>query len=174
MLQIRPVSPSDEPACLSLDPSFVTDHVWQMEQKIGTEVYTQFRSVHLPRLVKLAPAWGIDTAFRHRREEDYFILAEEDLQLRAYLYVRVEASQGLAWVDHLAVAGPVRRRGRGASLLGEGLRWAKSRGLRALVVPIQARNYPALRFAQKAGLRYCGYNDHYFPKDIAIFFQVEI
>lgn len=174
MQQIRPVSPSDELACLSLDPSFVTDTVWQMEQKIGTDVIVQFRAVHLPRLVKLEPPSGIDTAFRFRREDDYFILAEEDLQLRGYLYLRNEPAQGLGWVDYLAVAGPFRRRGRGSSLLAEARRWAKTRGFRSLVVPVQARNFPAIRFVQKAGLRYCGYNDHYFPKDIAVFFQVDL
>jgi len=174
LLQIRPVSPGDEAACLSLDPSFVTDHVWQMEQKIGTDVTVQFRAVHLPRLVKLAPPWGVENAFRHRREDEYFIVAEEDQQVRGYLYLRSEAVQALGWVDHLTIAGPFRRRGRGTSLLTEGRRWAKSRNLRALVVPVQARNYPAIRFVQKAGLRYCGYNDHYFPKDIAVFFQADL
>lgn len=174
MLQIRPVSPSDEGACISLDTSFVTDYVWQMEQKIGDEVLVSFRTVHLPRLVKLAPSWGVEVAFRQRRGEDYSILAEEDLQLLGYLYLRNEVAHALGWIDHLAVAGPSRRRGRGTSLLEEGRRWAKARGLRSVVAPIQARNYPAIRFLQKSGFRYCGYHDHYFPRDIAVFFQVEL
>lgn len=174
MQQIRPVSPSDELACLSLDPSFVTDTVWQMDQKIGTDVIAHFRAVHLPRLVKLAPPLGLDMAFRFRREDDYFILAEEELQVRGYLYLRIEPAHGLGWVDHLAVAGPFRRRGKGTSMLAEARRWAKNRGLRSLVVPVQARNYPAIRFVQKAGLRYCGYDDHYYAKDVAVFFQADL
>lgn len=174
MLQIRPVSPSDELACLTLDPSFVTDHVWQLDQKIGTDIAVQFRAVHLPRLVKLEPSWSVESAFRNHRENDYFILAEEDDQVRGYLYLRVEPAQGLCWLDHLNVAGPSRRKGRGGSLLAEARRWAKARNLRSLVAPVQSRNYPAIRFAQKAGLRYCGYNDHYFPKDVAVFFQVDL
>lgn len=174
MLQIRPVSPSDEAACLSLDPSFVTDTVWQMEQKIGTEILVRFRTVRLPRLVKLAPPWEAESAFRHRREEDFFILVEEDLQLKGYAYLRREVPQGLGWLDHLAVAGPFRRKGRGNSLLNEAQRWAKARGVRAIVAPIQARNYPAIRFIQKAGFRYSGYSDHYFPRDISVFFQIDL
>lgn len=175
MLQIRPISPSDEVACLSLDPSFVTDYVWQMEQRVAsTEVIVRFRTVHLPRLVKLAPPWGVEEVFRHPREEDFFILAEEDLQLRGYLYLRDEAAQGLGWIDHLTVAGPSRRQGIGTSLLEEGRRWAKTQGLRALMAPIQARNYPAICFVQKAGFRYSGYHDHYFPRDVAVFFQVDL
>lgn len=174
-MQIRPVYPGDEAACLSLDPSFVTDHVWQMEQKVtNTEVVARFRTVHLPRLVKLTPPAGVEEAFRHRGEEDYFILAEQNLQVLGYLYLREEAGQGLAWMAHLAVAGPHRRQGLGTSLLEEGRRWAKNRGLRALMAPIQARNYPAIRFVQKAGFRYCGYHDHYFPRDVAVFFQADL
>lgn len=175
MLQIRPVSSSDETACLSLDPSFVTDHVWQMEHGAGpSEAMVHFRTVHLPRLVRLAPPWGVENAFHHRRAEDFFILSEEDLQLRGYLYLRNEAAQGLAWLDHLVVAGPYRRQGRGSSLLEEGRRWARGRGLRAMTMPVQSRNYPAIRFVQKLGFRYSGYHDHYFPKDVAIFFQSEL
>ncbi|HLB11649.1 MAG TPA: GNAT family N-acetyltransferase [Dehalococcoidia bacterium] len=175
MLQIRPVSPADEAACLSLDPSFVTDHVWQMEHKLSaSDVQVHFRTVHLPRLVKLTAPWPVESAFRHRRSEDFFILTEEDLQLRGYLYLRNEVAHSLCWVDHLAVAGPLRRQGRGTSLLEEGRRWARSRGLRGVIVAIQARNYPAIRFFQKSGFRYSGYNDHYFPRDVAVFFQAEL
>lgn len=175
MLQIRPVTSSDEIACLSMDPSFVTDHVWQMEHRVGSsEVEVQFRTVHLPRLVKLAPPWGVDAAFRHRKVEDFFILTEEDLQLRGFLYLRQEPAQGLAWLDHLVIGGPFRRKGRGVALLEEGRRWSRSRDLRAIIAPVQTRNYPALRFIQKQGFRYSGYSDHYFPRDVAVFFQSEL
>ena len=40
-----------------------------------------------------------------------------------------------------------------------------------LVVEVQTKSYPAIRFCRSRGLTFCGYSDHYWPsQDIALFF----
>ena len=64
-----------------------------------------------------------------------------------------------------------RRKGVGTALLAAGQDWAASRSHRRLILELQAKNLPAIRFAQKFGYEFCGYNDHYYiNQDVAIFF----
>jgi GNAT superfamily N-acetyltransferase len=175
MLYIRPISISDKQACLALDPSFVTDHVWQLEQKVsqGT-LMASFREVHLPRFLKLAPPQSIEAAFGQTRMGDHFLGAEDSGELRGYIYLRAEAEQGLGWIDHLVVAAPFRRQGIGTALMEEALARAKAGALRTLMLTLQSRNHPGIRFAQKCKFLFSGYSDHYFPKDVALFFARDL
>ena len=49
--------------------------------------------------------------------------------------------------------------------------WARDRHLERLLAEVRTRNFPAIRFFQRAGLTFSGYSDHYFPQhEIAVFF----
>jgi hypothetical protein len=49
--------------------------------------------------------------------------------------------------------------------------WAMQHNLRRLNIPLQSKNYPALRMILKMGYEFGGYQDHYFSnRDIALFF----
>jgi hypothetical protein len=62
-------------------------------------------------------------------------------------------------------------RGIGTALLRAARDWALETKLRRLIVETQTKNYPAIRFLQKRGLVFCGYNDLFYPnQDIAVFF----
>ena len=40
---------------------------------------------------------------------------------------------------------------------------------------MQSKNYPAISFAQKQGLAFCGYNDRYYAsQDVALFFGMTL
>jgi ribosomal protein S18 acetylase RimI-like enzyme len=71
----------------------------------------------------------------------------------------------------LAVEPVYRRRGIATALLRHGRQWARQEGLKLLQAEATTKNYPALRFYQKLGFQFCGFNDHYYPnQDIAVFF----
>jgi ribosomal protein S18 acetylase RimI-like enzyme len=54
---IRPATPDDLSACLALDESYTTAHVWQIEaQGDGAAITVSFRPIRLPRPLTVQPA----------------------------------------------------------------------------------------------------------------------
>lgn len=171
-MNIRHALPSDQQACLSIDVSYLTDHVWQMEQNAtATEIVTGFRTIRLPRPMRIRPPQDPSWMFKDWEQRGFFVLAEEEGEVVGYLYLQADSELQIGWISFLAVSAEKRGRGIGTDLIQEAKRWAKSRRLRALMMAVQTRNYPAIRFCQKSQFTFCGYNDHYYPRDIALFFN---
>ena len=75
----------------------------------------------------------------------------------------------------LAIDPAYRRRGIAGRLLAEARRWAAGYGATQLLADVPARNYPALRFLQKSGFTFCGYNDRCYAKnEVALFFAAQL
>jgi len=88
-----------------------------------------------------------------------------------YAVLMGQSHATVAWVTDLVVAPEKRRSGVGSALLASAEAWAVERGHHTLIFEAQAKNQPAIRLAQKFGLEYCGYNDHYYSNhDVALFF----
>ena len=171
-MHIRPAWPRDLEACGALDHSYTTDRVWQMEVREENDVLmVNFRVARLPREIRVNyPRQGEDLAAGWRRR-DGFLVAEEQGRVAGYVALNAQVEYGFAWVGDLVVDQRWRRRGIGTALVRAAAQWGCDRGLMRLVVEVQTKNYPAIRFCQSRGLTYCGYNDHYWPgQDIVLFF----
>ena len=171
-MRVRPAEPGDLEACSALDHSYMSDHVWQMETREGNGALTvTFRVARLPREVQVNyPRQGEDLLAGWRRR-DGFLVVEEDEQIRGYVALPAQAEHGIAWVGDIVVDRPWRRRGMGTALLQAASQWGYEHGLARLVLEVQTKNYPAIRFCQSRRLTFYGYNDHYWPsQDIALFF----
>jgi len=95
----------------------------------------------------------------------------EEGRVHGYVALTAQIENGIAWVGDLVVDRHQRRRGIGTALLQAAAQWGHDHDLARLVVEVQTKNYPAIRFCQSRGLIFCGYNDHYWPhQDIALFF----
>jgi GNAT superfamily N-acetyltransferase len=71
----------------------------------------------------------------------------------------------------VVVSYPYRRHRIGARLLTVARQWASEHGLIQILAEIHTQNHPGIAFCQQAGLKFCGFNEQYFPNhDIAIFF----
>lgn len=171
-MRIRPAKPRDLQICGALDHSYVADHVWQMETREENGVLTTtFRVAHLPREMRVNyPRQGQDLLAGWQRR-DGFLVAEEEGAIRGYVALTAEVENGIALVGDLVVDRSWRRCGIGTALLHAAAEWGRENSLARLVVEVQTKNYPAIRFCQSRGLTLCGYNDHYWPaQDIALFF----
>jgi GNAT superfamily N-acetyltransferase len=169
---VRPAKQRDLEACGALDHCCTTDRVWQMEAREENGVLTStFRVASLPREVRVAyPRQGKALVDAWKRR-DGFLVAEEEGYVRGYVALTAGVEHGIAWVRDLVVDRAWRRRGVGSALLHAGGDWGRERGLGRLVVEVQTKNYPAIRFCQARRLAFCGYNDHYWPsQDIVLFF----
>ncbi len=175
-MRVRPAGPRDLEACGALDHSYTTDHVWQMEtREVNDALTVTFRVARLPHEVRVNYPRQSEDLLAGWWRRDSFLVADEDervpLQIYGYVALAAQVEHGIAWVGDLVVGRPWRRRGIGTALLRAAAQWGRDHDLARLVIEVQTKNYPAIRFCQSRGLTFCGYNDHYWPsQDIALFF----
>lgn len=162
----------DLAACLALDGSYETDYVWQVTQQAGNgQVITRFRTVRLPRTMRVPyPSWG-ETLLAHRERGDLVLVAVEAGQVRGYIDQEAQPDQGIAWLHHLVVAPESRRQGIGTALLLRGLQHARQQALSHVMTVVQSKNYPAICFLERNGFAFCGYNERFYRNlDIGLYF----
>jgi GNAT superfamily N-acetyltransferase len=170
-IEIRPAISSDLPALIKLGHFVETTHVWQMDVNSDLDqIETRFREIRLPRAVRLEyprnPSDLADT-WTHK---NLFLSAIYQGQPVAYLTININESN-TAKISDLVVSEQLRRQGIASAMLVSARDWAKSRGIKKVVLEMQAKNHAAIQFARKMGFEYCGYCDDYFTNhDIAVFF----
>jgi len=175
-VSIRAATPDDLSACLAFDLSYETDYVWQLDVR-GDEsgaIAIGLRTARLPRLMRvtyprtenlLSAALGWESA------AGAFLVAEKGGALRGYAILRFVRERGAAQIAELGVDAAARRQKIGTALLNAAYAQAQLHRLCHLWIEVQTKNYPAICFAQRNGLVFCGYNDLYFANgDIALFF----
>ncbi|MGQ0604125.1 MAG: GNAT family N-acetyltransferase [Anaerolineales bacterium] len=175
-VQIRPAASADVAPLAALDHSYSTDYVWQMEtREEGDAVYVAFRNVRLPRSMRAAPPFDSARLADAWTRRVCFLMAEEAGHLKGYVNLTLAGVPGTGWIADFGVERRFRRTGVGTVLLAAALQWARSNNLQRVVLETQSKNYPAICFAQKHGLVYCGYNDRYYPnQDVALFFGANL
>lgn len=175
-VQVRPAVSADLPTLVALDHSYSTEHVWQMETRDdGGAVYLTFRTVRLPRSVRATPPRDPRALTDLWAQRVCFLVAEEAGQLKGYLNLTLAAVPGTGWIADMGVERRFRHTGVGTVLLAAALQWARQSGLQRVVLETQSKNHPAISFAQKHGLVFCGYNDRYYPnQDVALFFGANL
>jgi len=170
-LEIRSAVAADLPRMMGMDHSVSSDYVWQLDLRRETgQVSASLREVRLPRPVTV-PYPRNPFALADEWQRKAAVLVAVDANLLGYACIFEQSAATVAWVTDLAVDVRQRRRGIGMLLLKSAEDWALQRGSRMLIFETQAKNQPAIRLAMKAGLEFCGYNDHYYAnQDVALFF----
>jgi ribosomal protein S18 acetylase RimI-like enzyme len=191
---IRPATLTDLSACLALDANSQTDHVWQMdvrEEQGGRTV--RFHTVRLPRIMRVAyPRQREDLLSCWENKATILVVADrpavdrdaEHIDLTTapelaiifgYCQLDVYPWQQAGWISHLIVDRPFRRRGIGTAMLRASIAWGRAKKVQRLMIAVQTKNYPGIKFCEKHGFTFCGFNDHYFVnRDIALFFSLNI
>lgn len=172
MFDVRPAVATDIPRLAGLDHSCQSDYVWQLDlrREVG-QITASFREVRLPRSVDVQyprdPASLNDTWTRR----DLTLAAIHAGLPVGYACAREDRASAAAWITDLVVAPEHRRKGAASALLAAIQAWATERGVNRLILEMQSKNHPCIRFAQKSGFEFCGYNDQYFAtRDVTLFF----
>ncbi|MEA3336231.1 MAG: GNAT family N-acetyltransferase [Chloroflexota bacterium] len=157
-----------------LDGSFDTRRVWQLDLREGRDqVSTQLRATSLPRELRLDYPSPEEALLMHW-QRGYCILVVEDWVeegIVGYIDVGPEPDLQTGWVWHLVVDRRRRREGIGSALLGAAMRWSADHELYRLMAPLQTQNDPGIRFFQRQGFVFCGFNDRYYRTgSVALFF----
>jgi GNAT superfamily N-acetyltransferase len=175
---IRDGLEKDIEACLNLDHSYQTDHVWQMGiiQETGNW-QVAFKTEHLPRTLEVKYTTNERQLRLALSAEQCFLVAysHEQSEILGYLAMQCDPVHQSALLYSLVVSQPFRRCGIGKRLLNVSRQWAREHNLARLTVEVQTQNYPGIAFCQSAGLVFCGYNDRQLAnQDIALFFSQPI
>jgi len=94
-----------------------------------------------------------------------------DQDVVGYISLLERGIDSAVCVTDLVVNATVRRQGIGSALLAAAQDWAADRSLRRVILEMQSKNLPAIRFSQKFGYDFCGYNDQYYlTQDVMLFF----
>lgn len=171
-IQLHPTVATDLPRLMALDHSTRSEYVWQMELRRETgQIFANFREVRLPRPIPLAYPHDPFALADEWTRKSMMYTAVSGPERVGYVSIVERGSASVAWVHDLVVGAHVRRQGVGSALLTAAQDWASERGVRRLMLEMQAKNLPAIRMAQKHGYEFCGYNDHYYlTQDVALFF----
>lgn len=169
---IRPAQPEDIDACLKLDHSLETQHVWQVQQREGSDgTIITFQTLRLPRPIRVAYPRDADALRLDLEEVGRVLVAEAENIVLGYAQLTVTASDKNAWLRNLIVDQPYRRHRIGSALLDQAKAWALRHQANHITLETTPRSYPAIRFMLSRGLIFCGFNDRYYPsQDIAVFF----
>ena len=170
-LEIRPAIATDLSRMMGMDHSVKSDYVWQLDlRREGGQISATLREVRLPRPVSVAYPRNPFALADEWQYKDRVLVAVS-VNVMGYICIVEQSASTVAWVTDLVVAPEQRRHGIGSLLLKSAQDWALERGSRMFMFETQAKNQPAIHMAQKAGLEFCGYNDHYYAnQDVALFF----
>lgn len=173
MFVIRDGLAPDIAACLALDHTYETDYVWQVVLHQDSQQQTvAFKTERLPRAMQVTYPASEQRLRLALPAGNAFLVALEDDDIVGYLTLRPDPIHAIALVQDIVVAPSYRRQNIGTRLLNVARKWAMEKRLKQLTIETQTKNYPAILFCQKAGLTFCGFNDHYFQnQDIAVFFS---
>lgn len=171
-IEIRPAIESDIAHLVRLNHSYTSDHVWQMDlDSSENQIDVHFREIRLPRLVKVEYPRPGSALLKDWKQRSGLLVALLDGAPVGYAGLIQNRAPKTTWLADLVVAERLRRQGIGSALLLASQEWALGAGDSRLVMEMQPRNYPAISLAQKLGLDFCGYDDHYYlNRDAAIFF----
>lgn len=173
-IQVRAAVAEDLPRLAALDHGYSTDYVWQMDVRDDTaagQIQVTFRPVRLPRPIRADTPSDAARLQAEWNRRVCFLVAEQAGVAKGYINLTLAPAAETAWVADYAVERRFRRAGVGTVLLTAAAQWARANRLKRLILEMQSKNYPAICFAQKHGLAFCGYNDRYYSnQDVALFF----
>lgn len=172
-IHIRPIEPSDLPVLVTIDHSYTTEYVWQMDIKIdSSEINIKFRETRLPRSVRLEYPREPITLADDWDQRTCILVAILDDKPVGYISMVTGVAIDTLYVTDLVVSNQQRRRGIGKAMLLAAQDWISHQEYKRMNLVIQSKNFPAISLAQKLGFEFCGYNDKYFTnQDIAVFFS---
>jgi ribosomal protein S18 acetylase RimI-like enzyme len=171
-IQIRPTVASDLTRLMGLDHSITSESVWQLElRRDPGQVTAMFREVRLPRSIPVAYPRNPFVLSDDWTKRSMVYTALLDQEIAGYVSLLERGMDSTVSVTDLVVNSANRRQGVGSALLVAAQDWASARSLRLIILEMQSKNLPAIRFSQKFGYEFCGYNDHYYlTQDVTLFF----
>jgi len=176
LISIRGAKAGDMESLSEIDHNYTTEYVWQMDlDQEGAQTMVRFRESRLPRIMSVAYPQSSRELTKTWKKQAAFLVAHEEEEVLGYISLSSDIAPQSLWVTSLAVSNLKRRQGIGSQLILAAQAWATQNDHQRIVLEMQSKNYPAIRFAQKLAFEFCGYNDRYYEnQDIALFFAKQL
>lgn len=145
-LSIRPAATADLPAMMALEKHAVTAAHWSAEH--------------------------YEALFRASDPARVALIMQEVASFQGFVIARVVGEE---WeIENIAIAGPARRRGLGARLLGELLDLARAQGATAILLEVRESNHAARALYEKWAFLESGRRPRYYedPHEDAILYRL--
>lgn len=163
VFHIRRPTLHDLNECAQLDPSYTTQHVWQMQLRVEeTDIETHFHLVHLPRPMTVTADAANDDLLRSWQAGECMLAAREGHAVLGFLHMRPEPAVRSGLILRHVVAPLHRRRGAGGALLQQALQWGSDHQLRSLRVRVSTKNHPAIQFYLAHGFAFGGFHERFY------------
>lgn len=175
-LYFRPASVDDFEECLTIDHSYETRQIWQlnvMERDRTKQIRLQ--TVKLPQETAVSYPYAGKELVQRWCACEWFMVGETNGRLHAYITAAMEKLTPTAWIFDMVVAPGYRKQRYGSHMVALAEDWARRQRAQQLIVAISTKNDPAMSFFRKSGFSFCGYNEtSYRTKDISLFFSVNL
>jgi ribosomal protein S18 acetylase RimI-like enzyme len=172
-IELRPVSQNDIEDLTAFEHGYYSEFVWQMSMDLEPQnLQASLRRVHLPRRVFVPYPRNKEAIFSATDQIEAFLVASMANRPVGYIKVLAETGSNVLRVSDLVVSSPMRRQGIASGLMVAVMNLASSREYHYVVMEMQSKNDPAVALAEKMGLSFSGFRDHYFPnQEMALFFS---
>jgi len=172
-IELRPVNQNDIESLTAFEHGYYSEFVWQMSMDLDSQnLQSSLRRVHLPRRVFVPYPRHKETIFGATDQVEVFLVASMAERPVGYIKVLAEKDSQVLRVSDLVVSAPMRRQGIASGLMVAVMNLASNREYHYVVMEMQSKNDPAVALAEKMGLNFCGFRDHYFSnQEMALFFS---
>ncbi len=172
-VHILPAAEAHIQALSALEASYTTDTVWRMDTRHAeASGGALFRVMRLPRRARVAYPRHLPALLEDWRRFDALLVAILHEQPVGFVVLRRGPAPRAAWVQDVVVGTPWRRQGIGTALLLAAHQWGHHAHCTRLTMEMQPKNFPAIQLAEKLGMAFAGYHEHYYaPQETALFFS---
>lgn len=171
-IQIRNAVATDIQSIMAFDHSSTSDYVWQFDLQHGDDQRMAiFREIRLPRSINVRYPKTIMSLPDEWNHLSSMVVALVDNTICGYMRLTDNIVPETSWITDLVINENYRRKGIAKKLILSAQTWALDHQKKRIIIEMSAKNNPAIRFAQKMGYEFCGYNDNYYAtNDVALFF----
>lgn len=159
-IHIRRSTLHDLNDCLTLDASYDTQRVWQMNLLVkNNRIQVDFNLVHLPRLVNIQVPAGSENLLKCWQRGDCLLSARKKHTVIGFLHMIPDTPTKVGFIHRHVVDPEFRGQGIGSLLLTHALKWARDHKLRSVVISLSTKNHPASTFYLDRGFVFSGFSE---------------
>jgi GNAT superfamily N-acetyltransferase len=159
-VHIRRATLHDLNDCMTLDASYETQRVWQMNLQVkNNRIQIDFHLVHLPRTVHIDVEPGTENLLRCWQRGDCLLTARKQTTVVGFLHMIPDLPTKVGYIHRQVVAPEHRNQGIGSTLLTHALKWARDRKLHSVIISLNTKNNPASNFYLDRGFAFSGFNE---------------
>jgi len=157
---IRRATLHDLNDCLTLDASYDTQRVWQMNLQVkNNRIQVDFHLVHLPRIVHIEVEPGTENLLRCWQRGDCLLTARKQTTVVGFVHMIPDLPTKVGYLHRHVVDPKHRGQGIGSTLLTHALKWARDRKLHSVVTSLNTKNHPASDFYLDRGFVFSGFSE---------------